>query len=781
MQKEYFAHTSSTHGDEKLIDHLLLTADLAERNGSFFQSGKVCRQLGLLHDVGKHTENFQMVLSGNKVKQDHAIVAALYYYNYGSITNKWLKKRLALIMAAHHSSLYTVEPLLCNYGSSAHHVVDSCYNINSEFREIRIDSPYHRHTHDEYKEIAVADSHEFQNIKDYINVNHLLLELTDLDYLPIKCMSMNERMFYVRMLLSCLVDADYSATIEYKESGYLQKYFYDNRFDIDLFMMQFDEYHEKLVAESSDSDMNQLRNVVYNFCAKNGSLKTGFLTLNAPTGTGKTLALMKFALEQAKQFQKRRIIIVLPFLSIIDQNGGIYKDIFGDDVVLIDDSQTDYTDESRIYSDRWSSPIIVTTSVKFFHTLFASKATDLRRLHNVADSVIVFDECQTLPSDVLNTSIEVLQSLTTYYNSTVLFSTATKPSYNYRNHVEQVTNPKSQRVLDIVRMQWSASEIMDNAQDVFDKYEVIKNTNVSCITDAVMDCNDLIEYYKNEIAVLYIFNTVKHAKTMYEQMIDAYGDDGCYMITSNFCSVDKLHIIDEVNQKLRNGEFVRLVATQCIEAGVDFDFPCGAREYAPLDSVIQSAGRVNRNGKYNGKFLVFKYVDSGLRECPSASYYNASRITRKLAEQNHGLDFYDIAFMDSYFKELYRSPQYRDDLKSLYHSIFYDNYDGVKNDYKIIDSKSQAIMLVKPLWYDASEFNYCVQKIKDNGFVITKMLMRKLSKYTVSIDCNGNVKPNDFGTQLSIKVGRNECLINWFLVEDSNFYNKMGFDKRCHV
>ena len=159
------------------------------------------------------------------------------------------------------------------------------------------------------------------------------------------------------MLLSCLVDADYSSTIEYDAPGYLEKHFYYDRFDAGSLMEKLDRYHEELVLYSEDSMINRLRNQVYASCEKNGALKTGFLTLTAPTGSGKTLALMKFALRQAATFKKNRIIIVLPYLSIINQNAAIYQSIFGEDMVLIDDSQTDFDDETRLYADRWSNPI----------------------------------------------------------------------------------------------------------------------------------------------------------------------------------------------------------------------------------------------------------------------------------------------------------------------------------------------------------------------------------------------------------------------------------------
>lgn len=777
MRSEYFAHTSGSdsHNNEKLIDHLLLTADLAEANGLAFHNGKVCRQLGLLHDVGKRTENFQQVLEKKKVKQDHAIVAAIYYFNHGLIDNVWLKKRLALIMAAHHSNLYTLEPL--GDGDTQHKSGSSSHNINFAFKEDNIGHKWFT-TLDRMKQIAVFDNEEYIDIQKYIDENDLLMNLEEFDYFSVNDMTMNERMFYIRMLYSCLVDADYSATAEYSNPGWLKKNFDINRFDIDMFMKKFDTYHDEVVKNAADSDMNRLRNHVYNSCAENGSKKTGFLTLTAPTGTGKTLALMKFALEQAKAFHKDRIIVVLPFLSIIDQNANIYQEIFGDDVVLVDDSQTEYTDETRIQSERWSSPIIVTTSVKFFSTLFASKATDVRRLHNIANSVIVFDECQTLPSYVLNSSIEVLNSLVNYYNTAVLFSTATKPSYEYREYDDvRIRSRFRKDYITVSSMKWHAEEIMNNVESAFAIYDKIKNTSVAFTNADTMDCESLIDYYADEQAALYIFNTTSHASAMYDAVVDRYGSDGCYIITSKFCAVDKLYIIDRVNERLKNGEFVRLIATQCIEAGVDFDFPVGAREFAPLDSVIQSSGRVNRNGLRNGHFLVFKYIKSGRYDYPTTDYRNASRITMKLSDKNNGIDFYNLQMMDDYFNDLYHIKGYDKDDKFLLDGIYFDCYQNVTSNYKIIDSSRQVTMLVRPVFADTSDFDRLIDKIKKNSFIITKGDLKKLSKYTLSVYCNKNISPSSFGESLHFRD--DDEGMGWFYVEDDLFYTDRGFDVKA--
>lgn len=780
MRKVYYAHTSS-HGDkpnELLIDHLQLTAKLAAANGLSFHSEKICKQIGLLHDVGKRTDNFQDVLAGRKYKQDHAIVGGIYYYyEHGVIDDSWLKNHIALILAAHHSCLYTYHGIRQREKYYVHNdsrgKKGSEYELEKSFIEEYIGQPYYGGTADDKKEIAVKNMNEYREIQQYIKEHQLMIPLTSKDYLNTNDMSLNERMFYVRMLLSCLVDADYSATIEYQNPGYLSKYFYDDRFVVDAFLQKLNQYHKSLIQNAKPSIMNDLRNEVYTTCEQKGKTECGFLTLTAPTGSGKTLALMKFALEQAKAFGQKRIIVVLPYLSIIDQNGSIYKDIFGENVVLIDNSQTDYTEDTRVYADRWSSPIIVTTSVKFFQTLFASKTTDLRRLHSIANSIVVFDECQTLSTDILNVTLEVLQSLTKYYNTTVLFSTATKPSYEKRNHLEQCVSKKG-NLYHVANMQWSSTELMDDVPTMFTKYAAVKNTKVIWKTDVSerMDCQALINYYYYDTAVLYVFNMVRHAIKMYQEVVDVYGKDGCYLITSRFNQVDKLKIIEKVNNRLKEGKFVRLISTQCVEAGVDFDFPCGARAYAPLDSVIQTAGRINRNGRYSGKFLVFQYIDSEKSDYPSAKYMDASNRTLQLSCKYENLDFYNMKFTDKYFARLYSSVNFSD-AKELYSDIWYDDYKKMSEDYRVIDKDSQINVLVRPIFANADEYDDLIAKIRKNNYVISKKMMRILSKYTVSISSKNG---KSIGTQLYVCTGKKEYPVNWFLSENPEMYGNTGFD-----
>lgn len=783
---EYYAHKNKNENkDEKLITHLERTATLSKIYGDEFGNGNICRQLALLHDVGKRTVKFQDVLEGKEFHQDHAIVAGVIYNTFGFefIKNKWLREQMSLIMAGHHSTLYSDKRSFCSgkFDESKY-----CYFDGSVFiRETE-------------KKYVVSSIDEYNAIKQYIYDNNLLQNINQNDYFDVKEMSENEKMLYTRLLYSCLVDADYSATSAFCNNSLLDP-FIDKSIDAEFLLNKLTKRHNDLSQSSDKSAINTLRNRVYDSCCEKGRLDEKFFTLTAPTGTGKTLALMAFALEHAKKFHKNRIFVILPYLSIINQNAGEYKRIFGNDRVLVVNSQTDYDEETKLDAERYSAEIIVTTSVHFFEMMFESKASRMRGLHNIVNSVIVFDECQTLSPHVINPTIEALQFLTKYCNSTVLFSTATQPAYEYRNHNEIRRSDEtslgkkakfSSKSFNISDMVWSATEIIDDVQKLFDEYAVIKNTEIIWTdSNQTFDYPDLIDFFGDIDQVLYVFNTVPHALEMYRALQNKYDKENCYLITGRFCSCDKRCLVDEVNDRLKAKKPVYLASTQCIEAGVDFDFKAGARAYAPMDSVAQTAGRINRNGKNAGKMLVFKHENY-----PSKAYQCASESSLHMIESKPDFNFYNTSDMDEYYKNLYALNGYSvSSSNKLFDAMMNLNYNEVSRRYRLVEDGGQFNIIVKPFhknafWKDDAdaEFNkgrdteeqfYAwINDIIGNNYTITKDLMKKLSKYTLSC-YRGNFDPSSIATQLSFR-SHSDSKTNWYLLLDldnKSIYSDNGF------
>lgn len=667
---EYYAHRKDDD-NELLINHLLLVAKYAEKFGEEFGQGKVCRQLGLLHDVGKHTEKFQDVLfRRNGVSHvDHAIVAAKYFYDTDEHHN-FVTSYLTSILASHHSDL--------------------CFS-NVDYKK----DDFVNEIQSTHKQNALRDIGEYEEIVKYIQDNKLDINLTEDDWFSISKEKRIEAMLYIRILFSCLVDADYTATAEYLDNDYFEK---SEKMVLEpsVLLDRLDTYRDSLIKNSNQEiGINKLRSYVYNECTQAGrESKCDCYTLNAPTGTAKTLALIKFALECAKKNNQKRIFIVLPYLSIISQNAEVYRQAFGEDIVLEDSSSVEYTEETKLYSDRWSSPIIVTTSVKFFETLFKSKASEVRRLHQLSNAVIVFDECQTLPTNLIDCSMESLKILTRNYKSTVLLSTATLPTYEYRENLN----------LD-------SKEIIHDVNWLYSEYNNIKNTKVVADFEQKYNSEMLYEKFKNEKECLFIFNTVSKASDMYELLKREEGNESVYLITSNMCSKHKLDTIEEIKIRLKAGDKCYVASTQAVEIGVDFDFPIGCREYAPLDSVIQSAGRVNRNGSRTGSFFVFEHED---RTYPGTFYENSAMLTRALAEKNGGLDLNDPKLIAEYYKTLYTYDEGKQDSQKLQADI----YQSKRTDREWFIKTSKDYYLIK----DMLSVNVIVPYIKDKYDQLTEQI-----------------------------------------------------------
>lgn len=743
-EKEYYAHIVRKEEvrKEPLETHLANAAFLSEKFASEFHNGKTGRFLGGIHDIGKRTIKFQKVLKHTAHHIDHAIVAGIVIYNQrGLFTDTELRRHLAGIAAAHHSDL---ECIAADYEE----IED--YTDEDEME-----------TSDDSKENALSSEREYLSVISWAVSHKILYSLEPEENFIYSSMNLaTQKMLYTRMLFSCLVDADYTSTAAFEKNIPVCQ-LHERHVQADEYLSKLERYRSRFIlnksAKGQTSLINQLRNLVYENCAQAGqNLDPGVYTLTAPTGTGKTLALIKFALEQAKRNHQGRIFVILPYLSIITQNAAEYRKIFGDNVVLEDDSQTEYTENTKELSDRWNSPVIVTTTVNFFETLFASRSVKLRKLHQIANSVIVYDECQTLPNHVLDATLETVSDLPRY-GTTVLFSTATLPAYGYRRNLQN----------------WHPVEIIEDFRKLFKTYETIKNTDVIFDTETVYEPDTLLNYFDSTSRqILFVVNTVKKAEAVYGRAVEMYGEENCIILTSRMCSQHKLDVIDNIKCRVQNGKPAYVISTQCIEAGVDIDLPVGCREFAPLSSVIQTAGRINRNGRTHGKFLVFRFQDESTKGgFPSTDYRNASGITRSQAE-NPGIQLYDTDSLHNYYRSLYSSKDTREDSRDLQRSIIHEEYKETCANYKLIE-KEKTYNVIVPYEACMDLYEGIRTELEDNGYILTKRIMKGAQKITVSLydrdgldDC-GNVLalPGQFGNENS----------NWYFMRDPSFYTQKGY------
>ncbi len=398
---------------------------------------------------------------------------------------------------------------------------------------------------------------------------------------------------WARMLFSALVDADFLDTEAFYDSAKAQAR--SDWLTLKDLKTRFDTYMQALTDQAEDTPVNRLRARVLADCRKAGVQSPGFFSLTVPTGGGKTLSSMAFALEHALHHGKRRIIHVIPYTSIIEQTAEIFRGIFGDQVVehhsSLDPDKEDH--RSRLAAENWDAPIIVTTSVQFFESLFAAKPSHCRKLHNVANSVVVLDEVQLLPPSFLQPILNAMKLLAAHYGVSFVLSTATQPALNSRR------DPFGRRVSD------GLDDVREIVSDLDALYRKLARVRVEMPEDphAPVTWESLADELAQHESVLAIVDSRRDARELYRLM-----PEGTIHLSALMCGEHRSQKIAEIKQRLRDGVPTRVVSTQLVEAGVDLDFPVVYRALAGLDSIAQAAGRCNREGRLKGKGRVVVFV-----------------------------------------------------------------------------------------------------------------------------------------------------------------------------
>jgi CRISPR-associated endonuclease/helicase Cas3 len=389
---------------------------------------------------------------------------------------------------------------------------------------------------------------------------------------------------WIRMLYSCLVDADFLDTEQFMNPE--QSAYRPSQIDLASLKERFDSYMTAKEAGVPDTPVNRARKGILMQCREKGiSLEPGMFSLTVPTGGGKTLASMAFALEHALTHGKKRVIFAIPYTSIIEQTAAVYREVFGNDVVLEHHSNLDPSREtpaSRLATENWDAPIIVTTNVQLFESLFAAKSSACRKLHNIVNSVIVLDEAQILPTDYLQPIVSVIKSLTAHFRTSIVLCTATQP----------VLSGKVGTGKDILKGfdEGSVRELMFDPKKLFSVFQRVR-VRMLGQADERYEWVDIAKRLQEHEQVLCIVNTRKDCRELHAQM-----PGGTVHLSALMCPEHRSNVIAEVKSKLKAGEPVRVVSTQLLEAGVDIDFPKVYRAFSGLDSIAQAAGRCNREG-----------------------------------------------------------------------------------------------------------------------------------------------------------------------------------------
>jgi CRISPR-associated endonuclease/helicase Cas3 len=512
----------------------------------------------------------------------------------------------------------------------------------------------------------------------------------------------SEQEFQGRLLLSCIVDADRLDSEQFETRVLRENRSLNAREGLVL----LGQFLKRKRSSSPDNQLNRVRRAVSIACARAATLKPGFFSLTAPTGAGKTLAGLRFALRHCRIHNKRRIIAVLPFLAIIDQNAGVYRQVLGDSQILEHHSSVEVTERS---TDNWGAPIVVTTAVQFLETLFSCRPGRVRKLHSIARSVILLDEVQSMPHQLLEPTLSVLRILVRDYGCSVVLSSAT---------VSRFAKCRS------LPSGFADGEVREIVPDISGLFRSLKRVRYELpfAHGEKWSWDHLSEELRNHPQALVIVNTRKQAQTLFA-MLHLLGLDAMHLSTTMH-SVHRKRTIAEATRRLKAGERVVLVSTQCIEAGVDIDFPVVFRAMAPLDAIIQSAGRCNREGKLKeGLVIVFDPEDNST---PLGLYNESTRRTRGLLS---GLADPDrlatdhTLFPDHHQRMINQFPCDERGIQAMRTRL---DYRSVDKAYRVISDDGIGVVIPD------SSISPIIERVRAEGAITTDDL-RKLQQYMVNL------------------------------------------------
>jgi CRISPR-associated endonuclease/helicase Cas3 len=531
---------------------------------------------------------------------------------------------------------------------------------------------------------------------------------------------------WVRMLFSALVDADFLDTERYMDPARFAR---RNAWPgLEKLAPLFDAHMAKFAANAASTPVNALRADILRQCLDAAALKPGIFSLTVPTGGGKTLSAMAFALEHSRRYGKRRVIHVIPYTSIIEQTAKIFRGIFGDAVIEHHSNAESEPDKessaSRLACENWDAPIVVTTNVQFFESLFATRTSRCRKLHNIVDSVVILDEAQLLPPEFLQPILDVLNLLTQHYGVTVVLSTATQPALASREYFDARQNLRG---LKDVR------EIIADPDDLYARLERVK-VRLPNDWHLPTDWSQLAEALVTHDSVLAIVNTRKDARALWKAM-----PAGTLHLSALMCGAHRSQVIGDIKARLRACIPTRVISTQLVEAGVDVDFPVVYRALAGLDSIAQAAGRCNREGKLTDKGEVVVFVPP--KPAPPGFLRLGENACRDVL---HGVSDSPLARtrFAAYFERLYYGCQL--DKRGICDDLFmaHGKLDGrtlavsfrtAAEKFRLIDDEDSLPIVVRYRGTDGLDdsIDQWLAILRRDG--PQRWLMRKLQRYTVNL------------------------------------------------
>jgi len=517
--------------------------------------------------------------------------------------------------------------------------------------------------------------------------------------------------FWLRFLFSALVDADFLDTEDFYHPGMREAATagYD---DTSSLRERLDGYLAATFGDVDPNDVNAVRGNVLDACRQKAAQPPGVFTLTVPTGGGKTLSGMAFALGHAERHGMRRVIYVAPFTSIIEQNAKAYRNALGAENVIEHHSNLDpenETDRNRLASENWDAPVIVTTAVQFFESLFANKPSRCRKLHNVAHSVIVLDEAQKVPIGYLSVILEALKELVAHYGCSVVLATATQPALGKRESLPEGFE--------------SAEEIAPDASGLAERLRRVRIQWPEPDAPAV-EWPDLADRVAGEAQVLMVVHRRQDARDLARLL----PEEGRFHLSALMCAAHRSDVLARVRETLEAGAPCRLVSTQVVEAGVDIDFPVLYRALAGLDSVVQAAGRCNREDRLDeGRVTVFRAPTSP----PFGTLrHGLSVMEAMLRHTGVTLDPTDPGVFEDYFRRLYLCE--KRDVKGLRADLAGFNFATAARKFRIIEDGFTHPIVVP--YGEAMDRVAALRKaLEARDGLAARRALRALQPYTVTV------------------------------------------------
>ena len=660
----YIGHKREDGALQPLRAHLTGVAQRAGHFAEAFSAGAHAYRTGLLHDVGKYAPDVQRRMA------DPEHVAKVNHTSAGALEAQAHRDLFAMFaIAGHHGGLPDVggRGATPNDGTLRGKLAHRPQDYSAWRAEVQ-------------PEKAVA-------LPAWLGMDKLAGS------------------FYTRMLFSCLVDADFLDTEAFMRPDAPER---GGGEPMDALLAKLDAYVAPWFP--AKNAINERRCAILNRCRAMGAGPKGLYTLTVPTGGGKTVSSLAFALRHAAEHGCDRVIYVVPYTSIIEQNAATFARILGEDNVLEHHSGVEYDEDSRddaaalsavrkrLATENWDAPVVVTTAVQFFESLYAASTSRCRKLHSIANSVIVLDEAQMLPLNYLMPCVYAIAELVRHYNATAVLCTATQPALDglFRQCAPELR----------------ITEIMEQPQALYEFFR-----RVTFRQEGELDGGALAQQIAKERQALCIVNTKKRAQDVF----DSLPEDGRFHLSTLMTPNDRSEVIRTIRARLAAGQVCRVVSTSLIEAGVDVDFPSVWREKAGLDSILQAAGRCNREGSRGRTESVVHIFTTGDR--PPRQFVKPLQATDYALQEENALD--SLRAIELYSRCLIQQKGEFIDSREILKSCENFNFRKAADDFRLIDADTV------PVYIPTAHNEALLQALRKGDF--TAKTVRRLQKDSVNV------------------------------------------------